>query len=143
MPRSSAGTLEAPGNKVGQKSDLNKAILDPGCFEVRRQLEYKAAWRGGFTVVVPAAYTSQTWSRFGQVAKANRKTQALFACVTCGYTNNADHVGAVNIFERGQRLFACGGMAQSGRLAKQEPAEGARAPVGVPVLSAQAAVACD
>jgi putative transposase len=108
---------------VAQKSGLNKAILDQGWFEFRRQLEYKAAWRGGFTVAVPAACTSQTCPCCGHVAKENRKTQALFACVTCGYTNNADHVGAVNVLERGQRLFACGGMAQPGRPTKQEPTE--------------------
>src|SRR5260370_27887138 len=60
MSKSSAGTLEAPGKKEAQKAGLNKAILDQGYFELRRQLEYKMAWRGGFTVAVPAAYTSQT-----------------------------------------------------------------------------------
>jgi putative transposase len=123
MSKSSAGTAEAPGKKVAQKSGLNKAILDQGWFEFRRQLEYKTAWRGGFTVAVPAAYTSQACPCCGHVAKENRKTQALFACVSCGYTSNADHVGAINVLERGQRLFACGGMVQSGRPSKQEPAE--------------------
>src|SRR6202051_156696 len=55
MSKSSAGTLEAPGKKVAQKSGLNKAILDQGWFELRRQLEYKMAWRGGFTGAVPWA----------------------------------------------------------------------------------------
>jgi putative transposase len=123
MSKSSAGTAEAPGKKVAQKSGLNKAILDQGWFEFRRQLEYKTAWRGGFTVAVPAAYTSQACPCCGHVAEENRKTQALFACVSCGYTSNADHVGAINVLERGQRLFACGGMVQSGRPSKQEPAE--------------------
>jgi hypothetical protein len=31
--------------------------------------------------------------------------------------------GPHNVLERGQRLFACGGMAQSGHPMKQEPAE--------------------
>jgi len=36
------------------------------------------------------------------------KTQAHFECVECGYINNADIVGALNILERGHRLLACG-----------------------------------
>lgn len=123
MSKSAKGTSEAPGKKVAQKRGLNKAILDQGWFEFRRQLEYKTAWRGGFTVVVPAAYTSQTCPCCGHISADNRKTQALFACVKCGYENNADVVGAINVLERGQRLFACGGMAQSGHPSKQEPAE--------------------
>ncbi len=36
--------------------------------------------------------------------------------------NNADHVGAINVLERGYRLLACGGAALS-RSVKQEPTE--------------------
>jgi len=47
MSRSAAGTSEQPGKNVWAKSGLNKAILDQGWFEFRRQLEYKLAWSGG------------------------------------------------------------------------------------------------
>lgn len=53
----------------------------------------------------------------------NRKTQAKFECVECGYENNADVVAAINVLERGQRLLACGEQAQSGHSVKQELAE--------------------
>jgi putative transposase len=43
--------------------------------------------------------------------------------VRCGHEANADHVGAINVLERGQRLLACGETVQSGRSKKQEPAE--------------------
>ncbi|MFJ1256342.1 RNA-guided endonuclease InsQ/TnpB family protein [Cupriavidus sp. CuC1] len=115
MTRSAAGTSDAPGRNVRAKSGLNKAILSQGWGEFRRQLEYKTAWRGGFFVAVSAVNTSRTCPCCGHIAAENRKTQALFACVACEYENNADHVGAINVLERGQRLFACGGMAQSGR----------------------------
>lgn len=62
-------------------------------------------------------------AKSGLIAAENRCTQALFACVRCAHEANADHVGAINVLERGQRLFACGGMAQSGHPSKQEPAE--------------------
>ena len=53
--------------------------------------------------------------------------QALFVCVQCGYKNNADHVGAINILECGQHLLACGEPVQSGRSKKQEPTEATQA----------------
>lgn len=43
--------------------------------------------------------------------------------MSCGYKNNADVVGAINILERGHRLLACGEMVRLGRSKKQEPAE--------------------
>ena len=123
MSRSAAGTLEAPGRNVRAKAGLNKAILDQGWAEFRRQLEYKMSWRGGHLVAVPPAYTSQNCPACGGVSKENRKTQAEFACVHCGFAENADVVGAINILERGRRLLACGEVAQSGASMKQEPTE--------------------
>ena len=127
MSKSAKGTADAPGRNVRAKSGLNNAILDQGWGEFRRQLEYKTAWRGGFFVATPAHNTSRTCPCCSHVSVENRKTQALFVCVQCGYKNNADHVGAINILERGQRLLACGELVQSGRSKKQEPTEATQA----------------
>ncbi|ABM38066.1 RNA-guided endonuclease InsQ/TnpB family protein [Polaromonas naphthalenivorans] len=134
MSKSAAGNADKPGKNVAAKSGLNKAILDQGWFEFRRQLEYKLAWNGGVLIAVPAQYTSQTCPCCGHVAKANRKTQAKFECVECGYENHADVVGAMNILARGYRAAACGedgsGLVRKRRAqpasAKQEPAEATR-----------------
>lgn len=123
MSKSAAGTVDAPGRNVRAKSGLNKSILDQGWFEFRRQLEYKQAWRGGEVVAVPPKNTSRTCPCCGHVSKDNRQTQTKFACVECGYENNADLVGAINILARGHRVLACGGTVQLDRPAKQEPAE--------------------
>jgi hypothetical protein len=40
MSRSSSGTKKNPGKNVAAKSGLNKAILDQGWYEFRRQVEY-------------------------------------------------------------------------------------------------------
>ena len=72
---------------------------------------------------VPPHYTSRTCPCCGHVSGHNRLTQAKFLCVDCGYENNADVVGAINVLELGYRLLACGESAQSGRSMKQEPAE--------------------
>ena len=137
MSKSAAGTAENHGKNVAQKSGLNKAILDQGWGEFRRQLDYKTAWNGGMLIAVPAHHTSQTCPCCGHVSKDNRQTQARFACVECGYENHADVVGAINVLERGHRLLACGEGALSASM-KQEPTEGEKpyglAPVGIPCL---------
>ena len=106
MSKSARGTLEEPGKNVKQKSGLNRAILDQAWFEFRRQLSYKLVWNGGFLVAVPPQNTSRTCPSCGHTAKENRRTQSEFECVDCGYTENADVVGAINILNRGQAILA-------------------------------------
>ena len=107
MSRSAAGTTEKQGRNVRAKSGLNKSILDQGWFEFRRQLDYKVAWRGGWLLAVPPQYTSRTCPCCGHVSAENRKTQAQFLCVACGYANHADVVGAINILRAGHARCAC------------------------------------
>ena len=123
MSKSSKGNREKHGKKVRQKAGLNRAILDQGWGEFRRQLEYKMAWNGGILLAVPPHNTSRTCPNCTHISKDNRLTQTKFLCVNCGYENNADVVGAINILERGHRLLACGEWAQSGLSVKQEPIE--------------------
>lgn len=146
MSKSAAGTADAPGSNVRAKSGLNKSILDQGWFEFRRQLDYKLAWNGGHLVVVPPQNTSRTCPACGHVSADNRQTQARFLCVECGFEENADVVGAINILSRGMQLLRdegrdttdasvgmlAGGLPASARMAcgsngvgrrKQEPTE--------------------
>lgn len=104
MSKSAKGTEEEHGKNVKQKSGLNRAILDQSWAEFRRQLDYKTQWLGGFLVAVPPQNTSRTCPCCGYTAKENRQTQADFKCVECGYTENADLVGALNILERGRAI---------------------------------------
>ncbi len=123
MSAAAAGTREHPGRKVRQKTGLNRAILDQGWGKFRRQLEYKAAWKGAQLIAVPAHYTSQTCPCCGHVSRDNRKTQSQFRCAECGFKNHADVVGAINILARGRRVLACGEPVLSGHSTKQEPTE--------------------
>ena len=107
MSKSAAGSSEAPGRNVRAKSGLNRSILDQGWFEFRRQLEYKLAWSGGWLVKVPPQNTSRTCPACGCISKENRKTQAQFRCVECGFKEHADLVGAINILRAGHARFAC------------------------------------
>jgi putative transposase len=115
MSRSAKGTTENPGTNVAAKSGLNRSILDQGWHEFRRQLTYKQAFRGGEVLAVPAHYTSQTCPECQHVSAENRKTQARFECVECGFSENADLVGAINIEARGHRVLACGESALAAR----------------------------
>ena len=107
MSKSSAGSTEKPGRNVRAKSGLNKSILDQGWFEFRRQLDYKLAWNGGYLIAVPPQNTSRTCPCCGHVSANNRQTQAQFLCVDCGFEENADLVGAINVLRAGHARFAC------------------------------------
>jgi putative transposase len=123
MSRSAKGNCEQHGKQVKQKAGLNKAILDQGWGEFRRQLDYKLHWKGGMLLAVPPHNTSRTCPCCAHVSGDNRLSQARFLCIDCGYENHADVVGAINILARGQRVFACGEPVPSGRSMKQEPTE--------------------
>lgn len=123
MSERASGSLTKPGRKVKAKSGLNKSILDQGWYEFRRQLEYKEVWLGGDVIAVLARNTSRTCPDCNHIAAENRKTQEHFQCVICGYANNADKVGAINILRAGHARLACGEKALLGLSMNQEPAE--------------------
>ena len=120
MSGSARGTIETPGSKVKAKAGLNKSILDQGWYEFRRQLSYKLDWKGGSLQEVDFRYTSQQCSCCGYTSKENRKSQAEFVCLACGYEDHADINAAKNILTVGQTGLACRSNRKSGR--KQEPA---------------------
>jgi putative transposase len=103
MTASAKGTIEEPGKNIKQKSGLNKAILDAGWGKFGSFVKYKLEERNGTLKEVNPSFTSQTCPNCGHISKDNRKTQAMFKCVKCGYEGNADIVAAINIKERGER----------------------------------------
>ena len=68
--------------------------------QLRTFLEYKAQRHGVVVAIVDARHTSRTCPACGHCEKANRKTQAEFACRACGLALPADVVGALNIRAR-------------------------------------------
>lgn len=99
---------EQPGvflpNQRAAKTGLNRGILDAGWTQFLGILANKAESAGRRTIPVDARNTSRTCPPLlggcGHVAKENRVTQATFRCVRCGFTANADHVGASNVLDR-------------------------------------------
>ena len=102
MTASAKGTIEEPGRRVKQKSGLNKAMLRFSPHQWVSSLEWALLKHGGYVVKVNPAYTSQTCPSCGHCEKENRPTQAEFECRQCGYTNNSDVVGAINVLNRGR-----------------------------------------
>ena len=65
-----------------------------------RLLAYKAAMHGITVHTVNEAYTSQTCSRCGYRARANRRQRGWFHCQKCNFQLNADVNAARNILWR-------------------------------------------
>lgn len=108
MTKSAKGTKENPGSNVRAKSGLNRSILDQGWGLFKQMLKYKLEYSGGILVTVPAKNTSLTCPVCGNVSKDNRESQAVFVCKSCGFSHNADWVGAENVRQRTLRKLGFG-----------------------------------
>lgn len=75
-------------------------------FQLRSFLDYKARLSGVPLVAVDPRNTSRECSTCGHTTKKNRKTQAKFVCVRCGYAAHADTNAALNIRSRANRQVA-------------------------------------
>ncbi|MET9954930.1 transposase [Streptomyces sp. NPDC006339] len=91
-------------NGAAAKAGLNRSILDAGWGLFLGILADKAESAGRRVIPVDARNTSLTCppasGGCGHIAEENRVTQAIFQCVGCGLTANADHVGALNVLHR-------------------------------------------
>src|SRR5690606_28483005 len=85
---------------MSKNKRLSKHILDCGWGTFFSLLEYKTN-----VIRVNPIYSSQECSKCGHTSKENRKTQSLFECVKCGFTENADFQATLNLLQRGQSLM--------------------------------------
>jgi putative transposase len=90
-------TASCKGKGQAAKAGVNRSLLDISISDFFQLLKYKSTLYGCEIVEVNAAYTSQTCSACGHCEKGNRPTQALFSCMQCSYTVNADLNAAINI----------------------------------------------
>jgi transposase len=116
MTRSARGTTSAPGRNVAAKAALNRGISRSGWGLLVRRLEDKAPGR---VERVNPAFTSQRCSACGHLAPESRESQALFRCIACAYTDNADVNAAKNI-AAGHAVTARGGLGDA-RPVNREP----------------------
>jgi putative transposase len=120
-----ADTAKATGG-AKSKRGLNKSILDQGWFEFRRQLGYKLKWNGGRLIAVSPSGTSITCPHCRYCVKQNRRSQSQFRCGACGFEENADLVGAINVLRAGHAQLACAETSPAYEALGQEPTEALR-----------------
>jgi IS605 OrfB family transposase len=73
---------------------------------LQQMISYKCADQGIAVIYVRPDFTSQRCPRCGTNDKSNRKSQALFRCIHCGYQHNEDFIASINL-----RELALGGWA--------------------------------
>jgi len=97
MTKSAKGTKDNPGVGVKAKSGLNREILRLGHSALVTRTSQKSKRFNTEVYLVTPKHTSRECSCCGCVSKLNRKSQAIFKCISCGYTDNADVNAAMNI----------------------------------------------
>ena len=93
-------------------------------FQLQSNINYKAARAGIPVVLVNPRNTSRTCPECGHIAKANRRTQAAFKCVQCGYAGHADTIAAGNISVLGGVPVNAPHVSAAARLSRQRQAHG-------------------
>lgn len=108
MSKSSKGTKIKPGKNVKSKQGLNRSILRQGWGMFLTFLAYKLKYNYNVELMkFNPKNTSRKCSRCGHIHKNNRKSQAVFLCVKCGFKCNADKNSSYNISAAGQEAHDC------------------------------------
>lgn len=105
---------------------LSRAVSDMGFFEFRRQLDYKAAQRGGMIVVADRCYpSSKTCSACGNKLNDMPLSVRKWTCPECGSVHDRDVNAAINLknLAVSSTVSACGEEGSgSGRKTRTKPA---------------------
>ena len=81
----------------GITADSDRFLKNWSYFELQNMIANKATEKGIKVIKVDPKFTSQRCSKCGYIDKENRKTQATFKCIHCGYTANADYNASQNL----------------------------------------------
>lgn len=87
------------GKQKGRGKPFRKALAPWTYRRVLERLGHKAEENRVLLVAVPPAHTSRECPACGTVSNDNRRGED-FRCVGCGYTADADFVGATNVLAR-------------------------------------------
>lgn len=99
-----------------------RATLHSWAFaQLRAFVVYKAALAGVAVHLVDPRNTSRTCPACGHCEKGNRKSQASFVCLSCGFAGLADKIAAINISRRAPVNVPCCSEAGSPVAPEQSP----------------------
>jgi putative transposase len=94
-----SGKLTGLKNKdMGRK--FNRKLNSFPWFKLNELIRHKANWEGISFITVTEENTSKTCHKCGEILKRKGKHKGLVVC-KCGYEDNADRNGAINISRRG------------------------------------------
>jgi transposase len=86
------------GRRCRPKAGLNRATLDVGPGELRRQLAYQTGWSGSQLVVADRWYpSSKTCSACGAVKAKLPLAERTYHCEQCGLVIDRDHNASINL----------------------------------------------
>ena len=98
MTASAAGTVDKPGKQVKQKSGLNRAMLDVGFGEFRRQLTYKCERYGTDLIVADRWFpSSKLCSQCGVKNDKLTLKDRRWRCTSCGANHDRDVNASINL----------------------------------------------
>jgi len=94
--KNGCGTIQME-QLTGITHKANRFLKNWSYFDLQTKIEYKAKEAGIKVVYINPKHTSQRCSKCGYIDKENRKTQASFICLKCGFEANADYNASQNI----------------------------------------------
>ena len=101
-------SVKGLSRSMGRRA-FRRSVSDAGLGEIRRQLSYKAQWRGRTLSVVNRFYpSSKTCSACGEINRALTLRERTWKCATCGISHDRDANAALNIRREGLRLLDAG-----------------------------------
>jgi IS605 OrfB family transposase len=100
---------------------LARHIGDAAFGEFRRQVVYKAEWRGGRVIVADRWFaSSKTCSGCGAVKTKLDLSERIYECTVCGLVIDRDLNAALNLAALGRQVLAGSGPDSNGRGADQK-----------------------
>ena len=93
-------------NRVRHRKSYKATFHNWAFYRLQQMIEYKCLEKGIPVVYIEPSYTSQKCPRCGTIDKRNRRSQALFRCINCGFQHNSDRVASVNLAELARQGWA-------------------------------------
>ncbi|MCR5600585.1 MAG: transposase [Ruminococcus sp.] len=81
----------------GITSDANRFLKNWTYYDLQTKIKNKAEEKGINVVFIKPRYTSKRCSKCGYINADNRKYQAHFLCLKCGFKENADYNASQNL----------------------------------------------
>ena len=109
---------------------LARAVADSSFGEIRRQVEYKAVWRGGRVIVADRWFaSSKTCSGCDAVRTKLLLSERTYVCGACGLVIDRDENAAINLAEYGRKILSRSGSESNGRGGDQRTRLAGQVPV--------------